>query len=142
KFVFEGEEEASSVSLEKTIAANRDLFAGDVWLICDGPVYPTRQQSVIFGSRGTQVLDITVYGPRVELHSGHYGNWAPNPALALARLLVSMKDESGRVLVDRFYDDIEPLTALEKRAIDEAPAIDAQLMQDLWLGATDGSPKT
>lgn len=138
KFVFEGEEEASSVSLEKTIAAHRELFTGDVWLICDGPVYPTRQQSVIFGSRGTQVFDITVYGPRVELHSGHYGNWAPNPALLLARLLASMKDGNDRVLIEGFYDQVEPLGPLEQEAIARAPLIDRDLMRDLWLGAHDG----
>jgi acetylornithine deacetylase/succinyl-diaminopimelate desuccinylase-like protein len=142
KFVFEGEEEASSANLEKTIAANRDLFAGDVWLICDGPVYPTRQQSVIFGSRGTQVFDITVYGPRVELHSGHYGNWAPNPALALARLLASMKDANDRVTIEGFYDQVEPLGPLEREAIARAPLIDRDLMRDLWLGSTDGQPAT
>jgi acetylornithine deacetylase/succinyl-diaminopimelate desuccinylase-like protein len=142
KFVFEGEEESSSVNLENTIAANRDLFSGDVWLICDGPVYPTRQQSVIFGSRGTQVFDVTVYGPRVELHSGHYGNWAPNPALSLARLLASMKDARDHVLIDGFYDQVEPLGPLEREAIARAPLIDRDLMRDLWLGAADGQPST
>jgi len=142
KFVFEGEEESSSVHLEDTIAAHRELFAGDVWLMCDGPVYPTRQPSVIFGSRGTQVFDLTVYGPRVELHSGHYGNWAPNPALALARLLSSMKDARDHVLIDGFYDQVEPLGPLEKEAIARAPLIDRDLMHDLWLGGRDGSPAT
>ncbi|HYS24181.1 MAG TPA: M20/M25/M40 family metallo-hydrolase, partial [Vicinamibacterales bacterium] len=83
KLAFEGEEEIESPNLEKTIAANKDLFAADVWLICDGPVYQTRQQSLIFGARGVTRFEITVYGPRNELHSGHYGNWAPNPALEL-----------------------------------------------------------
>ena len=104
KFAFEGEEEAGSVNLEKTLAANKELFAGDVWLICDGPLHQTRRQSITFGARGISTVDITVYGPRGELHSGHYGNWAPNPAMMLAQLLASMKDDSGRVLVDHFYD--------------------------------------
>ena len=84
---------------------------------------------------------MTVYGPRTELHSGHYGNWAPNPALELARLLTSMKDESGHVRIPGFYDQVVPLTALERRAIDAAPPVDAQLMRDFWLGATDEAPK-
>lgn len=142
KFVFEGEEEASSVNLERTLAEHKALFAGDVWLICDGPVYPTRQQSVVFGSRGTLVFDITVYGPRVELHSGHYGNWAPNPALALARLLASMKDGSGKVQIDGFYDQAEALGPMERQAIARAPLIDQDLMRQLWLGSTDGAPAT
>ena len=141
KFAFEGEEEANSIHLEQTLAENKALFSGDLWLMCDTPLYQTRQQSIIFGARGITAVDVTVYGPRVELHSGHYGNWAPNPALMLARLLVSMKDNNGHVLVDHFYDGIVPLGALEKRAIADAPDIDAALKKEFWLGSTESSPK-
>ena len=95
KFAFEGEEEAGSPNLEKILAANKSLFAADLWLMCDGPLHQTRRQLIYFGARDGVRLDLTVYGPRNELHSGHYGNWAPNPALMLARLLTSMKDETG-----------------------------------------------
>jgi acetylornithine deacetylase/succinyl-diaminopimelate desuccinylase-like protein len=141
RLAFEGEEEAGSPNLESTIAANKTLFAADLWLICDGPVYQNRQQSLIFGARGSMTFDVTTYGARTELHSGHYGNWAPNPALELARLLASMKDRDGRVVIPGFYDQVEPLGPLERKAIAGAPAIDAQLMRDFWLGATDESPK-
>jgi acetylornithine deacetylase/succinyl-diaminopimelate desuccinylase-like protein len=141
RFVFEGEEEAGSTNIEKILAAHKDLFSADIWLICDGPVAQTRQQLIAFGARGVTTVNITVYGARRELHSGHYGNWAPNPAMMLARLLSSMKDENGRVLVDRFYDGIEPLSETEKRAIVEAPAPDADLMKELWLGSTESTPK-
>ena len=141
KFAFEGEEEAGSPNLEKTLAANKELFSGDLWLMCDGPVHQTRRQLIAFGARGAIRVDVTVYGARGELHSGHYGNWAPNPALLLARLLVSMKDENGHVLVDHFYDDIAPLSDIEKRAIAEAPDIDADLMREFWLGSTEGGGK-
>ncbi len=138
KFVFEGEEEAGSANLEKIITANKELFAGDLWLMCDGPVYQTRQQQIVFGARGDTGLDITLYGPRYELHSGHYGNWAPNPAMMLAQLLASMKNSKGRVTIDHFYDGITPLSALEKLSIAAAPAIDPMLMHDFWLGSTEG----
>jgi acetylornithine deacetylase/succinyl-diaminopimelate desuccinylase-like protein len=138
KFAFEGEEEAGSANLERILTANKELFAGDLWLMCDGPVYQTRRQQIVFGARGDTGLDITLYGPRYELHSGHYGNWAPNPAMMLAQLLASMKNAQGRVTIDRFYDGITPLTALEKRAIAEAPEIDAGLMREFWLGSTEG----
>jgi len=141
KFAFEGEEEAGSPNLEKTLAANKELFSGDLWLMCDGPLHQTRRQLIAFGARGGIPVDVTVYGPRGELHSGHYGNWAPNPALSLARLLVSMKDETGRVLVDHFYDEVDPLSDTEKRAVAEAPDIDAELMREFWLGSTEGSGK-
>jgi len=141
KFAFEGEEEAGSPNLERILAANKALFSGDVVLMCDGPLHQTRRQSVMFGARGVSVVDLTVYGPRTELHSGHYGNWAPNPAMMLARLLASMKDEVGHILIDRFYDGIEPLGPVEKLAIAESPDVDGDLMRQFWLGATDGSPR-
>ncbi len=141
RFVFEGEEEAGSPNLERVIAAHRELFAADLWLICDGPVAQTRQQLIAFGARGIVQIDITTYGPRRELHSGHYGNWAPNPAMMLARLLASMKDDSGRVLIGGFYDGIEPLSATERRAVAESPDVDSDLRKELWLGSTESSPK-
>src|SRR5262245_33985086 len=141
KFAFEGEEEASSVNLEKILVSNKELFSGDVWLICDGPVSQTRRQSIIFGTRGFTAIDITIYGPRGELHSGHYGNWAPNPAMMLARLITSMKDDSGRVLVDGFYDGIEPLSDTENRAVADSPDVDPVLMNEFWLGSTEAPRK-
>ncbi len=140
KFAFEGEEEGGSPNLEKILDANRELFAGDLWLMCDGPVYQTGQQQIVFGARGDTGLDITLYGPRYELHSGHYGNWALNPAMMLAQLLASMKNAQGRVTIDHFYDGITPLTPLEKRAIAQAPEIDPGLMREFWLGSTEGAP--
>jgi acetylornithine deacetylase/succinyl-diaminopimelate desuccinylase-like protein len=141
KFVFEGEEEAGSPHLGQIISRYRDLLKSDGWLICDGPVHQSRRQQIVFGARGIAELAITLYGPNHELHSGHYGNWAPNPAMALARLLASMKDNDGRVLIDHFYDGIAPLSDTEKRAIAEAPEIDRDLMRELWLGRTEGGGK-
>jgi acetylornithine deacetylase/succinyl-diaminopimelate desuccinylase-like protein len=142
KFVFEGEEEAGSRHLGDILAAHKDLLRSDVWLICDGPVHQSLRQQIVFGARGVATLDITLYGPRRELHSGHYGNWAPNPAMMLARLLASMKDDDGRVLVEHFYDGVEPLGATEKRALAEAPDVDRDLMRELWLGRVEGGGKT
>lgn len=141
KLVFEGEEEANSINLEKILAANKEAFSGDLWLMCDAPVHQTRRQLIYFGARGQARLDMTIYGPRNELHSGHYGNWAPNPAMMMAKLLASMKDDDGRVLVEHFYDDIAPLSETEKRAIAEAPDIDPDLKKEFWLGGTEGGGK-
>ncbi|HEX5425090.1 MAG TPA: M20/M25/M40 family metallo-hydrolase [Candidatus Acidoferrales bacterium] len=142
KFVFEGEEEAGSIHLQQILAAHKELFSGDVWVICDGPVSQTRQQSIAFGARGITEVDVTVYGPRHELHSGHYGNWAPNPAMMLAHLLASMKDENGHVLIDHYYDGIVPLSPTEQRALAEGPNPDRELMKEFWLGSTEGAPKS
>ena len=101
-------------------------------------MHQSRRQQIVFGARGITTLDITIYGPKHELHSGHYGNWAPNPAMMLARLLASMKDDDGRITIDRFYDGIAPLSETERRAVAEAPDVDRDLMRELWLGGTEG----
>lgn len=136
KFFFEGEEEAGSTNLRALLTVAKDKLKGDLWLICDGPVHQSRAQSLSFGARGVAGLEITVYGPKRGLHSGHYGNWAPNPAMQLARLLGSMTDGEGRVLVKGFYDDVAPLGELEKKAIAANPVQDGQLKKDLLLGST------
>jgi acetylornithine deacetylase/succinyl-diaminopimelate desuccinylase-like protein len=138
RFIWEGEEEAGSPHLEAILNANRDLVHGDVWLVCDGPVDQSGQPTVVFGARGDTHLEITVFGAIRGLHSGHYGNWAPNPAMMLAQLLAGMKDHEGNVLIPHFYDGISPLSALEKQAIAEAPVNDDALRQELGLGHVDG----
>jgi acetylornithine deacetylase/succinyl-diaminopimelate desuccinylase-like protein len=138
KFFFEGEEEAGSPHLAQIVRENRDLLKADAWFICDGPVHPSGKQQLYFGVRGVAAVEVSVYGPLRELHSGHYGNWAPNPAMMLAQLLAAMKDESGRVLIPHFYDGVEPLGALEKKAIAEAPDIDGDLKKELGLVRTEG----
>jgi acetylornithine deacetylase/succinyl-diaminopimelate desuccinylase-like protein len=141
KVFFEGEEEAGSPHLSEIVEKYGELLNGDAWIICDGPVDQSRRQQLFFGVRGVAGLDITVYGPRRELHSGHYGNWAPNPAMMLARLLASMKDDDGRVLIEGFYDGVEPLGEAEKRALAEAPDNDAMLRRELGLARTEGGGK-
>jgi acetylornithine deacetylase/succinyl-diaminopimelate desuccinylase-like protein len=141
RFVWEGEEEAGSPHLEQILDANRDLIKGDVWLVCDGPVDQSGKQTVVFGARGDAHLEVTVYGPHHGLHSGHYGNWAPNPAMMLAQLLAGMKDENGHVLIPNFYDGVAPLTAMEKDALARVPVNDPMLMDSFWLGHVEGSGK-
>ena len=138
KFVFEGEEEAGSTHLEQVVAKNKALLRSDIWLICDGPVHQSRAAQIAFGARGIVTATLTVYGAVRELHSGHYGNWSPNPAMMLAQLLASMKNAEGEVTIDHFYDGAEPLTLVEKRALAEMPEFDEQLKKELRLTRTDG----
>lgn len=137
KFVFEGEEEAGSPNLAEYMQKFADDLAVDAWIMCDGPVHQSRKMQVYFGARGVVDLELTVYGPRRALHSGHYGNWAPNPALALARLLASMKDERGDVLIEGFYDGTAPIGEEERAAIAEASSFDDPLRAQLGLAATE-----
>src|ERR1700739_4420470 len=139
RFIWEGEEEAGSPHLEQILEANRDLVHGDIWLVCDGPVDQSGKQTVVFGARGDAHLEVTLNGPHYGLHSGHYGNWAPNPAMMLAQLLAGMKDENGSVLIPHFYDGIAPLSTAEKQALARAPVNDPMLMDAFWLGHVDGN---
>lgn len=142
KFIFEGEEEAGSPHLGEIIDLHKDLLAADAWIICDGPVHQSGRKQAVFGVRGDQNVDVTVYGAKRPLHSGHYGNWAPNPAMLLARLLSSMKDDAGRVTIAGWYDGVEPLGEAEQRAIAEAPAYDDELRSQLGFARNEGVGKS
>ncbi|MFL6335201.1 MAG: M20/M25/M40 family metallo-hydrolase [Pyrinomonadaceae bacterium] len=139
KFFFEGEEEAGSPHLPEILSRHQELIASDAWVICDGPVHQSGRKQVVFGVRGDTNVEVTVYGPRRPLHSGHYGNWAPNPAMLLARLLASMKDERGRVTIKGWYDDVKPLGEAERRALAEAPAYDEELKKELDINRPEGA---
>ncbi len=138
KFFFEGEEEAGSDHLGQYLSAYREhLDDIDLWLICDGPVHQSRRPQLVFGVRGVTGFEITVYGATRYLHSGHYGNWAPNPALLLAQLLASMKDGDGRVLIDGFYDSTAAVGEAERAALDALPNVDEALRRELGLARTE-----
>ncbi len=142
KFFFEGEEEAGSPHVGEILSRHADLLQADAWITCDGPVHQSGQKLVFFGTRGIVTAEITIYGANRALHSGHYGNWAPNPALMLSKLLASMKDDHGRVLVEGFYDDVEPLGELEKQALADVPEYDATLMRELGFSEPESRGKS
>lgn len=133
KVVFEGEEEAGSPHLQQILTAHRDLFRAQLWVVCDGPAHPSGRIELIYGVQGDVNADLTVYGANHPLHSGHYGNWAPNPALRLARLLASMKDDEGHVTIPGWYDGIAPLTRMERHAFQAAAVYDASVLRELGL---------
>ncbi len=133
KFFFEGEEEAGSPHLHEILENHKSLLQSDLWIICDGPVHQSGKKQIVFGVRGDTHLDLTIYASKRPLHSGHYGNWAPNPGMMMAKLLSSMKDEKGKVTVKGFYDDVTPLSPAERKALDEVPSVDEQLKLELGI---------
>ena len=138
KFFFEGEEEAGSARLPEYLETYRDRLGDiDVWLFCDGPVHQSRSPQLVFGARGVTGMEVTIYGANRPLHSGHYGNWAPVPGTMLALLLASMKDDTGRVLVEGFYDSVEPVGEEERAAIRNLPDIDRELRASFGLARTE-----
>ncbi len=133
-FFFEGEEETGSANLGRHLEAAKELIVPiDLWLICDGPTHQSRKPQLIFGVRGITSLEVTVFGAGRVLHSGHYGNWAPNPAMDLARLLSSMKDDAGRVLIEGFYDSTVAPGDAERAAIARTPEVGPELRRELGL---------
>jgi len=141
KLLLDGEEEQGSPTVGRILDENRELLASDMMLFCDGPMHPTRRAQLVFGVRGDMTVDITTYGPTRPLHSGHYGNWAPNPVMQLSYLLTSMRDESGRILIDGYYDDVAPLTELERAAIATMPDTTAALQNELSINTPEGNGK-
>ncbi len=131
KFFFEGEEEAGSDHLYEILEKYAPQLKSNLWIICDGPVHQSGKKMVSFGVRGDTHIELTVYGSRRPLHSGHYGNWAPNPGMMLSKLLSSMKDDNGKVLVKGFYDDVIPLSIKEKAALKDIPSPDVSLKNEL-----------
>jgi len=121
KVILDGEEEARSPSLAATMGRYGEKYRADLMLILDGPLHQSGKPTLAFGARGNLVFQLTTFGPKFALHSGHYGNWAPNPAMDLAQLLASMKDANGRVLVGGFYDDVPALSSEERQVLAAVP---------------------
>jgi len=135
KFILDGEEEAGSRNLPAFCRKYKDLLAADILFMCDGPCYFSGDPTLFFGVRGITTLEITLYGANTNLHSGHFGNWAPNPAMRLAQLLATFKGPDGRVVIKDFYNSTFPLSKREKQALKEIQPFDKEL-QTLY-GFTD-----
>jgi acetylornithine deacetylase/succinyl-diaminopimelate desuccinylase-like protein len=134
KLFLDGEEEAGSPHLQQLLSQHRDLLTADLWLFCDGPVHQSRRWQLVYGVRGSTGFDLTVYGPNRPLHSGHYGNWAPNPIARLLELIATMRSPAGQILIDGFHDQVVPPTLGELAAIESAPRMDEQLVTELGIG--------
>jgi acetylornithine deacetylase/succinyl-diaminopimelate desuccinylase-like protein len=139
KLFFEGEEEAGSGHLGQILRTYAPVLAGDAWLFCDGPVHPSGRQELVFGQRGVTGFELTIYGPTRALHSGHYGNWAPNPGALLANLIASMRDDDGHIKIAGYYNDVRPISPAEHEAIAALPAYDQTLRRSLGLARTEAN---
>jgi acetylornithine deacetylase/succinyl-diaminopimelate desuccinylase-like protein len=137
RVVLDGEEEASSRGLISSLTRYGDKYRADMMLVLDGPLHSSGRPTIVFGGRGIATLELTVFGPKFALHSGHYGNWVPNPAMDLIHLVGSMKDDNGRVLVEGFYDDVPPFSAEEKRILASVPDDPKELFEFFGISRTD-----
>lgn len=141
KIILDFEEEIGSPNLPAAVNRYKEDLLADMMLIMDGPRHVSNMPTLSFGARGISQITLTTYGPRVDLHSGHYGNYAPNPALRMSQLLASMKNERGRVVIPGFYDGIR-LTQAEKDILAMVPDDDEDIMRKIGIGITDNVGET
>lgn len=124
KLCIEGEEEIGSMHLFETLQEKKELFAADLCIISDSGMVEAGQPTILYGLKGMTGLEVTVKGPNRDLHSGIYGGAAKNPAMALAHMLASLKNEDEQVTVPGFYDDVEEMSNEERKLINDSPGED------------------
>lgn len=132
KVIMDFQEELGSPTLPELVEKNRDRFSADAMLIMDGTRPPGNLPTLMFGARGIATMKLTVYGANKDLHSGQYGNYAPNPVFALSRLLGSMKDEKGIVQIPGFYEGIE-MSENRKKLVNAVPENRRELLETLGI---------
>ena len=129
KIVLDSEEEIGSPSLAEAVKVHQDKLKSDFLLVMDGGRHLSNQPTLAYGCRGIANMTLTTFGPRGPQHSGHYGNYTPNPALRMAQLLAGMKDDNGRVTIPGYYDGItiSPAVAAALADVPDDPALIARI---------------
>jgi acetylornithine deacetylase/succinyl-diaminopimelate desuccinylase-like protein len=136
KVFLDFEEEMGSPSLPEAVVKHKDKLTADRILIFDGPMHESNRPTLMFGARGIADVKLSTFGPSLPQHSGHFGNYAPNPALRLAQLLASMKDEQGRVLIPGWYEGIE-LSEAALATLKAVPDEEEKLQRRLGVASID-----
>lgn len=136
KVIMDFEEELGSPQLPAAVNQYKQDLSADVFIIYDGPRHISNQPTLTFGARGICEITLTVYGPRVPVHSGNYGNYTPNPAMRLAQLLASMKDADGRVTIPGFYEGVI-LSDEEKAILKQVPDDEKEIKKFLGVAEPD-----
>ena len=138
KFILEGEEEIGSPNLIPFIKENKDLLSCNMVLISDTAMFGEDQPSITYGLRGLAYMEVHVTGPNRDLHSGLYGGAVENPANVLCEMITKLIDEDGKIQVEGFYDDVEPLTPEMREAYKALPFDEEKYKKSLDLKAVYG----
>ncbi len=136
KVIMDFEEELGSPNLPAAVIQNKEALSADMLIIFDGPRHVNNEPTLGFGARGICEITLTTFGPRVPVHSGNYGNYTPNPAQRLARLLASMKDDNGAVIIPGFYDGVL-ITEEDKRILKQVPDDEQAIRKFLGIASPD-----
>jgi len=140
KVIMDFEEEISSPNLADAVKKYSSKLKSDALLIFDGPKHPSNLPTLTFGARGISDITLITYGPIVPQHSGHFGNYAPNPVFRMSEILSSMKDPKGRVTIPGFYDGIE-LDEKTLKILAEVPDDEEKMMNDMQFKKPDNVGK-
>ncbi len=141
KVIIDTEEELGSPNLAPAIREHRDLLASDLLLIFDGPPHASNRPTVTFGARGIMSATLVTYGPRVAQHSGHYGNFVPNPAFDLARIIASVKSPDGVVTIPGFYDGVS-LSEADRAILSSVPDDEQSILADMGVARAESVAPT
>ncbi len=135
--LLEGEEEIGSPNLPHFVKTHRAKLEADLVITSDGPISEDGQPTLEFGVRGVISFELRAHGANRDLHSGNYGGVAPNPLWTLVHLLGTMKDDSGHITIDGFYDAVEALSPLEREALERLPIDEGEIRHSLGLTRFD-----
>lgn len=138
KFILEGEEEIGSPSLVPFLEDHRDLLACDLVLISDTSMFAKDTPSITYGLRGLTYMEIEVFGPSRDLHSGVYGGAVANPANVLCEMIAKMKDENGIIRIPGFYDKVKNLTPDEREEYTRLPFDEEEYKKEIGIKDTFG----
>ncbi|MCY2967060.1 MAG: dipeptidase [Planctomycetota bacterium] len=140
KYVIEGEEEVGSNNLEIFLNASRAKLNSDVAVISDTSQFGPGRPAITHGLRGIVACEVTLRGPKQDLHSGIFGGSIANPVNALARIIASLHDVNGKILIPGFYDDIPPLTPEERSRLVDLRFDEAAYLREIEVSAPFGEP--
>lgn len=134
KFMIEGEEEVGSANLADWVKANKERLKGDIILISDTSMIANNIPSIDVGLRGLTYMEVEVTGPNRDLHSGVYGGAVANPINILCKMIASLHDKNNHITIPGFYDDVEKLSAKERKELNKAPFKLNAYKKDLAIG--------
>ncbi len=140
KVLAEGEEEIGGPSLSTFIPEQKALLSADVAVVSDTPMLGANEPAIVYGLRGLAYMLVDVFGPKRDLHSGHYGGAVRNPINALAHIIARLQDDQGTVQIPGFYDDVRPLDDEERRILNELPLDENQWAEEIGVKQPWGEP--
>ncbi len=142
KMIFDGEEESGSVNLEKFVSGHREMLAADLVYTSDGPMHESGRPYVLLGVRGILYVELNAQGAKWDNHSGNKGGVVPNPAWILVDLLRTMRDPDGKILINGFYDDIEPPSERIMELVRSLPFDREKIKKTIGYDGLDLDPQT